>query len=205
MSEPEIKTPRLYLPLLSEVMLDDFKQLVSDPDIMRFIGEPQSNEQAHSMFLNYLEYRPKYGLGSWALIEKETKEFIGYGILRFLWDTRSAEIGYVLSKKYWGKGLAVEAARAILRWGFERSDVSSIAGLADPQNLASIRVLEKLGMQYTGIVHDENKDWKCYTVHRNLFLKTFEAPRPLSRAQILSKKKPTHQNTGVGLKFSSAR
>jgi|SRR5919202_4361366 ribosomal-protein-alanine N-acetyltransferase len=175
MLKPEIETPRLYLPLLSEVMLDDFKELVSAPDIMQYIGKPKSYEQAHSMLLTYLEYRPKYGLGSWALIEKQTKDFIGYGILRFLWDTSEAEIGYVLAKKYWGNGFAVEAARAILTWGFEqKKNISRIAGLAHPQNTASIRVLEKLGMQYTGMVHDNDSYWKCFSITRSAFLSLLE-------------------------------
>jgi len=91
-----------------------------------------------------------YGFGKWAVIFKESGELIGYcGIaVEQIENKDEKEIGFRLDPKFWGKGLATEAAAAALQYGFERLKLPHIFGIAERANIASVRVLEKLGMRY---------------------------------------------------------
>ncbi len=81
---------------------------------------------------------------------KSEKRLIGYcGIAIELIDGQlETELGYRLSEKYWGKGLATEAAQAALQYGLDRLKLPYIIAVVEPANYASIRVIEKLGMKY---------------------------------------------------------
>jgi ribosomal-protein-alanine N-acetyltransferase len=107
----------------------------------------------------------------WGIELKENGKFIG--TVHFVWwqpEHHSAEIGYVLSKKYWGKGLITEAARAIISFGFENMNLVRIQARCFVKNKASERVMQKLGMSFEGIsrkamyVKGEHKDLKVYSI-----------------------------------------
>lgn len=86
-----------------------------------------------------------------AIVLKETDEFIGWCGLDHLDKTMAdPALFYLLKAHYWGKGLATEAARALLSYAFDQMDLASIHGGADLENLASKRVMEKLGMKDVG-------------------------------------------------------
>ncbi len=71
---------------------------------------------------------------------------IGFCGFDHLWGGAEIEIGYWLAPEYWGKGLATEAAQAVMQYGKERLGLQQIVAVAQPANRASIRVMEKLGM-----------------------------------------------------------
>jgi ribosomal-protein-alanine N-acetyltransferase len=75
---------------------------------------------------------------------------IGWNGLQYLPETEEVEVGFLLSRAHWGKGLATEGAAASLGYGFERLELESIVGIVHPENAASQRVLEKLGMSRQG-------------------------------------------------------
>lgn len=107
-------------------------------------------------------------LGKFPLFLKETEEFVGTcGIEPYQLDGRSeVELGYRLCLNHWGKGYAAEAARAVLRYGFEDLKLEKILGFALPQNRASLKILEELGFQY-------RRDF----VHVGLSHRLYEFPR----------------------------
>lgn len=88
-------------------------------------------------------------------VYRENGELIGFCGLDHLWGGEEIEIGYWLAPDYWGKGLATEAAQAVLRYGFGRLGLLRIVAVAHPENQASIRVLEKLGMAFEKTVLHE--------------------------------------------------
>jgi ribosomal-protein-alanine N-acetyltransferase len=93
---------------------------------------------------------PKYPeLGLWATIHKETGKFIGRcGLLPWTIDSQQeVEVAYTIAREYWGQGLATEAARAILNYGFEKLHLLRLICLIDPENIPSQRVAEKIGMR----------------------------------------------------------
>jgi ribosomal-protein-alanine N-acetyltransferase len=111
-------------------------------------------------------YKNHPGLGIWATIQKENNKFIGWTTLKHLDKTEIIEVGYRYLKDYWGKGYATEASKALLDYGFETINLNSIAAVALPQNKASTRVMEKIGMKYVGIKHYYNVDVAFFKIDK---------------------------------------
>ena len=88
------------------------------------------------------------GYGMWAVELKPERKFIGRFGIQWLEELEEIEIGWMLHKKYWGRGLATEAARASLEYGFDQCGLDRIIAIAEPENLASIRIMQKLGMSF---------------------------------------------------------
>lgn len=87
-----------------------------------------------------------------AIIFKETNELIGWCGLDHLNQTQpDPALFYLLQANYWGKGVATEAAKVLLDYAFTQLELSSIHGAAAPENIASKRVMEKIGMKYIGL------------------------------------------------------
>ena len=77
---------------------------------------------------------------------------IGWAGLQYLPELEVTEVGFLLDRSWWGKGYATEAARAALQFGFEDFKLKQIIALVHPENLASQRVIEKLGMMYESTI-----------------------------------------------------
>ena len=118
---------------------------------MRFTGEPllPSLDAAKQAIANYPDF-DEVGYGRWACILKETQTIIGFCGLKYLPDLDAVDVGYRFLPQYWGHGLATEACMASLDFGFTTLCLEQIIGLVLPNNPASIRVLEKAGMQSDG-------------------------------------------------------
>ena len=93
------------------------------------------------------DYR-KHGFGRGACILKSTGQQIGFAGLKYLEELDEVDVAYRLLPAFWGQGLATEAALASVRYGFAKLGLKRIIGLAMPENVASIRVLEKAGLHY---------------------------------------------------------
>lgn len=145
---PTIETPRLLLRQFGLYDLDNLAALLSDEDVMRYVGDgkPVSREESDKALRSIIRHWADHGFGRWAVIDKETDSFAGFGGLRSLMGT--PEVVYHFAKDYWGRGLATELAIASLKYGFEEHQFDRIVAIAKPENLASIRVMEKAGMQY---------------------------------------------------------
>jgi len=87
--------------------------------------------------------------------------------LQFLDGTSEVEVGYRLAKRFWGMGLAPEAAQASLCYGFEELGLDRIVAVVHPENVASQRVLEKIGLKYVKDARFYNKDLKYYAITRD--------------------------------------
>jgi RimJ/RimL family protein N-acetyltransferase len=151
-----LRTDRLTLRELGEQDAVAFHALNSDPEVMRYTGEPLSNsvEEARRRLREYPDYRER-GYGRWALVLTEEQRVIGFNGLKFLPELGETDIGFRLLPAYWGKGLATESSRAVIRFGFEVLGLARILGLVLPENARSIRVLEKIGMRRSGDVDYE--------------------------------------------------
>ncbi len=143
-----LETDRLRLRMFRESDLDNLAALFADPDVMRYVGngEPVDRAEAEKALASIIAHWERHGFGRWAIEDKQTGEFVGYGGLRSLFGT--PEVVYHFATRHWGKGFATETARASLRWGFEQRGFQQIVAIAKPGNAASIHVMEKLGMQF---------------------------------------------------------
>jgi len=161
-----LETKRLILRRLLPDDLDDLFALYRDPEIRRYFPEGtltyEETQEELEWFLNGHPEHPELGL--WATIHKETNQFIGRcGLLPWTIDERyEVEVAYLLSKAYWRQGLGTEAARAILDYGFEQLHLSRLICLIDPNNQASIKVAQNMGMTFEKIGKDESGSFLVY-------------------------------------------
>ena len=145
-----IETKRLRLRSFTPDDLDALTVINSDPVAMRHIGDgkPITREETQKRIHRYLEHWREHGFGLWAVDLKAEAAFIGFCGLQMIPKTNEIEVGFRFSPRYWGRGLATEATAATLEYGFERLEIDRIIGLAHPENVASQRVLEKIGLRY---------------------------------------------------------
>jgi len=143
-----IETARLRLRMFRLEDLDNLAALFADPDVMRYVadGKPVGREETDKALRSVIDHWRRRGFGRWAVEEKGTGQFVGFGGLRSLLGT--PEVVYHFARAHWGKGFATELARASLRFGFEERRFDRIVAVAKPGNAASIHVMEKLGMHY---------------------------------------------------------
>jgi ribosomal-protein-alanine N-acetyltransferase len=98
--------------------------------------------------MRQIEHWQEHGYGWWAVERLADRQLLGWSGLQYLPDTDEIEIGYLLGKPYWGRGLATESALAGLEFGFGSLALPEVVGIVHPDNLASQRVLEKIGLEF---------------------------------------------------------
>src|SRR5207244_1125915 len=106
----------------------------------------------------------KHGFGRWACVLKSSGEVVGFAGLKYLHDLEEVDLGYRLLPNYWGFGLATKAARAALDHGFTRLGLHRIIGLVLPENVASVRVLGKCGLKFTGMIDYQGERVARYVI-----------------------------------------
>jgi [ribosomal protein S5]-alanine N-acetyltransferase len=164
-----LETERLLLREFDEGDAEPFYLMGSDPAVIRYTGDPGGGFTSVEHALEILRSRPiadyrTYGYGRWACVLKASGEVIGFAGLKYLSDSQEVDLGYRLLPAYWGQGLATEACRAVLDYGRTRLDIERIIGLVDPENVASVRVLEKLGLTPAGQVEYQGKYFTKYVI-----------------------------------------
>ena len=135
---------------------------------MRYIGDgkPQSREQTVIRLNAVLDHWKQHGFGLFTAVEKTSGDFVGFCGLKYLDTSSEIEVGYRLAKKFWRRGLATEAARASLRYGFETLGLDRIVAVVQPENGASCRVIEKIGLRYEKDARFYDTDVKYFAITR---------------------------------------
>ena len=157
-----LETSRLILRNLTNDDVDNLVILDSDREVMRFIngGIAISRGAIANDFLPYaMSYGKRYdNFGFWAMVEKQSQEFIGWIFLRPEVDFKllqqlnfaepdTVETGYRIRRQSWNKGYTTEGVRALINKSFTESDIPKIVAWAIAENKASTRVMEKVGMK----------------------------------------------------------
>lgn len=160
----QIETERL---ILREIVLSDADgifQLDSNPNVHIFVGKkPVTNIQQSIDAIEKIQQQYKeFGIGRWAVILKETNEFIGWSGIKFIqYEINNRqnfyELGYRFIEKHWGKGYSTEAATAFVKYAFDEMKVEALYAYADEGNETSRKVLEKLGFRYINSFEYENE------------------------------------------------
>jgi ribosomal-protein-alanine N-acetyltransferase len=164
-----LQTARLLLREFDEADAEAFFALGSDPAIIRYTGDPGGGLRSVEQALEVLRSRPladyqKHGFGRWACVLKESGDVIGFAGLKYLDDLHEVDIGYRFLPACWGRGLATEAGRAVLDYGFKQLGLQRIIGLVDPDNIASVRVLEKLGFTFAAMIDYQGQSIARYVI-----------------------------------------
>jgi ribosomal-protein-alanine N-acetyltransferase len=148
-----LRTRRLGFRPWTEADLDLAVGLWGDEDVTHFIGGPFSIDQIRERLAREMANLHTYRVQYWPIFLLDRGEFVGCCGLRPYGDERSVyEIGFHLRRAYWGQGLAVEAAWAVMGYAFDQLETTELSAGHHPANMASRRVVGKLGFRY---VYDE--------------------------------------------------
>ncbi len=149
-----LQTPHLILRRFTEADAPLILALNSDSEVVKYLHEPvlQNEEQAAKILLDIILPQYKNNLGRWAIHTKHNMDFIGLCGLKYRPELDEIDLGYRLMQKAWGNGFVTEAAQHTLDHGFKILHLKLITGRAHVENIASIKVLEKIGMNFIGCI-----------------------------------------------------
>lgn len=150
--------------ILREIVPEDAAamfEMDSDPEVHVYLGKSpiQSIEQAIDNIRYIRQQYLDYGIGRWAIVDKKTNQFVGWGGLKFRTDEVNGhinfhDVGYRLLRRFWGQGFATESAKATLKYAFEELDLKAVYALANVENKASRNALLKSGLKITARIEN---------------------------------------------------
>ncbi len=176
---PNISTPRLLLREIEETDAADMFHYARLPMVGPNAGwQPHTSPSETKAIIKLFKGKTKYGqLGVFAIVWKENNKMIGTIELHSYTRGHKAELGYTVSPDYWGRGIAVEASKYIIAWGFKDLGLKRIECTAFTNNHKSRRVCEKLGLTYECIkrkgylLYDGSiRDIECYAITDDEFI-----------------------------------
>jgi RimJ/RimL family protein N-acetyltransferase len=154
---PTIETPRLILRTPTMADAEAFDEMDTDPEVMRYIGDgqvhPRTNEQTAELIERIRNGWEQHGFGLLSVTSRESGAFLGWVTLavpNFLPEVLpTTEIGWRFLRGSWGHGYATEAARPLLHYGFTVADLDRVVSILQVDNIASRRVMEKIGLAFS--------------------------------------------------------
>ena len=159
-----VETPRLILREMVESDVDGFFELASDPEVHRFLGNHtvKSKEECIAVIKYVRQQYVDFGIGRWAVIEKQSGSFMGWSGIKFVTEEVNGhknyyDLGYRFIRKYWGKGYATESAAVCVKYAFDKLRLHQLFAAAHTENVLSNRILVKLGFKKESIfVYDQS-------------------------------------------------
>ncbi|MFL9832462.1 GNAT family N-acetyltransferase [Chryseobacterium terrae] len=144
-----LETDRLLLREFNVNDAESFYELNSNPNVIKYTGNSafKNIDEARIFLESYSDYQ-KNGFGRWAVVNKSNQEFLGWCGLKYDEDLNETDIGFRFFEHFWNKGFATESAKACIDYGFEKFNLKTIVGRAMKENIASVKVLEKIGLTY---------------------------------------------------------
>jgi RimJ/RimL family protein N-acetyltransferase len=164
---PILETARLRLRPHTLDDVDASHRMNLDAEVSRFThdgGVVDRSEVERRIRENVLGDYARYGFGRLVVERKDTGAFIGFCGLKWLEDLGEVDLGYRLMRAHWGQGYATEASRACVEWGFLELGLERIIALVLPENMASIRVLEKLGFVHAHDMEEAGVRAMCFAL-----------------------------------------
>jgi RimJ/RimL family protein N-acetyltransferase len=151
---PELRTDRLLLRGWRDEDRDPFAAMNADAEAMRFYLSTLTRAESDARIEQYERAWARDGFGKWAVEIPGVAALagsVGLAIPPFEESfTPCVEIGWRLAREHWGRGYATEAARVALEFGFTQLGLDEIVAFTVPANTRSVRVMEKLGMKFSG-------------------------------------------------------
>ena len=155
-----LETERLTIRPLVEADIEPYAEIVADPQVMHLItGEAESYEEASTYVQECMQSEREFGYSRYAVLLRDADELIGFcgfkhidGVLDFGWR---------YAHRYWGQGYGTEAAEAVLEHGLRTLKLPVLFAAAFPENVGSVRIMQKIGMR-----PDSFADWEGRKVVR---------------------------------------
>jgi len=161
------------------------RKIVSQKEVMRYLPEDVMSLKEVKRMISWLndcyeKNSPERIIKfTAAVVWKKDQKVIGWcGLGPLDFDPKKIEIFYGLSEEYWGKGIATEAGKAMLHYGFDAIKLNKIVAVTASENVASIRVIEKMGMIYTKKIkklpeeHSSYEGCLYYSLSRHEYFRT---------------------------------
>ena len=164
-----IETERLFIRPFTPDDIEASYAMNLEEEVSRYTGDGgvvSKKEIERRIMHDVLGDYKKHGYGRLAVELKEERKFIGFTGLKYLEDMNEVDLGYRFMKNYWGRGIATESAKASINLGFETLGLTRIIAMVLPENIGSIRVLEKLHFKYEKEVEEEGQLVSLYSLKK---------------------------------------
>jgi len=164
-----LETERLRLRPFQPNDFDAYATMCGDAEVMRYLsptGEVLSREDAWRQMAMLVGHWQLRGFGMWAVEERASGRFVGRVGLHYPEGWPDRELGWTLSREFWGRGLATEGARAAAEHAFRQLGWTHLISLILPGNARSVRVAEKLGARASGVVALHGMEHVVYRLDR---------------------------------------
>ena len=174
MKSKSIETERLRLYPFTLDDVDRLHQLFIDPGVRKYLWDDEviSKEIAKEIIEKSVAMSEEDGKGLWSVLTRESDELIGFCGFWFFHEPPQLEILYGIAPSHWGQGIATEAAKAMMSYGFEELRFDCIIASTDAPNLASVRVMQRIGMTFQKRELTNGLDTIYYMMSRENFVKT---------------------------------
>lgn len=163
-----MQTDRLTLRPLLPADTESLHRIYQNEGVLRYFPNPLPPplETVQKFITIQQAHWEKYGYGDWGILPEGAQVIIGWAGLQYLPELDETEVGFLLDRPCWGRGYATEAAQASLRFGFKQFSLDHIIALVHPDNLASIRVIEKCAMTYVDTIRLWGIELMRYRIER---------------------------------------
>ena len=163
----EIETERLRLRQFQEIDFEVYAAMLADPEVARFIGGVRDRSSARQHFDSARTHWQQRGYGKFAVEEKTSGRMVGRCGPTLHVGAPEVELGWTIAQDSWGNGYATEAARACAAWMFDTLHLEEVVSFIDPDNVASVRVAEKIGQSYARDTVFEHENLRVYAMSRS--------------------------------------
>lgn len=168
-----IETARLILRDLLPTDVEGMYRMDADPDVHKYLGNNPvtSKEQIIDIIAFIRQQYIDHGIGRWAIIDKESNDFVGWAGLKYITEETNGhkhyyDLGYRLAKRYWGQGIATEAALATLAYAFDILGLNVVYAMADCENIGSNKILKKIGFTCVEVFEDDGTPCNWYKIEK---------------------------------------
>jgi RimJ/RimL family protein N-acetyltransferase len=164
-----METERLFLRRYAEKDKKHFIALFTDVAVMKYVGNGvMTGEQAEAFWRKLFETLYPQNFNIWAVFTRADSRYVGHaGIYPRPAKKQDWEFVYFLNRESWGKGYATEIARRIVEYGFEELNLPEVFATVDDEHSASIRILEKSGMNFERFEFDDDGRFSVYSIRKN--------------------------------------
>lgn len=164
-----IQTDRLVFREFTQADLEPLCLLLDDPTVMKYCSGPMDLAGVTKWLNSAMACYEQYGYDFWAVYEKNTDDFIGQiGILsQEIAGKQENCLAFMIGQKYWNKGYATEGALACINYAFGPLRLERLMATVESENLASIRILEKIGMKLDGEVTYFDEKVHLYSIQKS--------------------------------------
>ena len=149
-----LTTARLRLEPFADAHLDGLNRMNSDPEVMRYLGgRPETRDETQAAIERVKARWSEWGYSWWSFLELDSGEIVGAGCIQHLGrdSANPLEVGWRLRRDRWGMGLASEAAQRMAAFAFDDLKAPLLCAACHPDNAASARVMQRMGMRYRGL------------------------------------------------------